>query len=267
MSELWQNIPQIKRARAYRLYDFSGRRYVDLFQNNGYALLGHKPARLTGILKQVCAKGLIYDMPSIYSRRLNKALRSLFPGYKCFRISACLERALEMISVFTKKALTKPEIRDPLINNFKNEKPAIYYWRPFCNLPAVADILIPIIPFSVGDAPAIVCFKKRLPSEFPASDMLSPLLLAGATRTIYDLIQYQKPAWYRDDLLKGAKAWVQKGIYILANFEAKYYSKVFHTFLAQGYIISPFFPGPSILPAQASLGELRKMIKLFQTNP
>ena len=35
-------IPPIRRARGYRLYDHRGRRYLDLWQNGGHSLLGHR---------------------------------------------------------------------------------------------------------------------------------------------------------------------------------------------------------------------------------
>ena len=52
MSELLEmEIPRIRRARGYRLYDHHGRRYLDLWQNGGRSLLGHRPARQTTLLK------------------------------------------------------------------------------------------------------------------------------------------------------------------------------------------------------------------------
>ena len=81
MEDLTSLIPVIKRARGYRLYSISGRRYVDLALSGGYNLLGHRPTSFINGLKQVCEKGLLSDLPSIYGRRLVKiALLHLISG-------------------------------------------------------------------------------------------------------------------------------------------------------------------------------------------
>jgi len=42
---------------------------------------------------------------------------------------------------------------------------------------------------------------------------------------------------------------------------------VFRAFLARGVLLSPFHPGPSILPGEASEGERRLVVSLFHAIP
>ena len=50
MIDLRKRVPIIRRAREYHLYSVTGKRYLDLWQNGGQALLGHRPGRLTTTL-------------------------------------------------------------------------------------------------------------------------------------------------------------------------------------------------------------------------
>jgi hypothetical protein len=267
VSDLLHLFPPIKRARAYYLYDFKGKRYLDLYQQNGRALLGHRPAGLTRVLKQVASKGLIADLPSIYPGRLQKLLSHLLPAYHDFRVAGCMHRALELASLYLKKSVDAFMIHDPLYNNGTGGEQALGYWRPFCTPPKSAQVVLPVLPLAVSGAPVILCFKQKTPAGFPSSDIVSPLLLAGLIRSGYDLLQYNKPEWYNEELLQAAPSWQQQGMYVTAACGQEAYERVFRSFLQQGFVLSPFYPGPSILPGEVSEGELKKMLKLFREIP
>jgi hypothetical protein len=267
VNELLQAIPAIKRARAYRLYDFYGKRYLDLYQQNGYAILGHRPTGLTRALKQACSKGLIADLPSIYPRRLEKVIKKLLPEYNDVRIASSFSRALELASLYLKREITRVMIKDPIIDEDAGLKAAAAYWRPFLALAYSAEVVIPILPFNMAAAPVVICFKKKLRAGFPVSDVVSPLLLSGLIRASFDLLSYQPAGWYSDELLKDAPRWRQKGIYLVAQFGKELYGGVFQSFLKEGFLLSPFYPGPSLLPRELSEGELEKMLKLFKRIP
>jgi hypothetical protein len=253
-------IPPIKRARGCYLYDYKGRRCLDLYRQNGAALLGYRTPNLTRVMKQVMSKGLIADLPSIYEKRLFKAVRLLLPAYKDMRVVTCGHRALELASLY---------LGGKGHDNTSLTTSGIMHWRPFMPPAEVsaARVLIPILPFAVGGCPAVVCFRDALPADFPASESVSPLLLAGLTRACYDLLQHRMPDWYTDRLLAGAPGWEQQGPYITARFAAERYPDVFREFLRQGFLLSPTYPGPSVLPWEISPGELQKMCKLFTLVP
>lgn len=259
---LYNEIPAIKCARGYRLYDEKGNRIIDLYQNNGHALLGHRAFKVTTVLKNVISKGLIFDLPSVYEYRLKKAVKQLIPGISSVFIAGSLDHGLKMISEILNTQVTEHEVIDPLVETKKSK---IIIWRPFAgnNIDSV-PVIIPVLPFSIAGAPVIICFKKGYNTVFKYKTNISPLILAGVVRAVYNLAHYNKPEWLTDDILKGAEKWEQKGIYILARMKEKEYRSVFKKFLKNGILLSPHFPGPSIFPAELSHGELQKILQLLR---
>jgi glutamate-1-semialdehyde aminotransferase len=55
---LLDEIPPIRRARGFRLYDGAGRRYLDLWQADGNAILGHRGAGMVTAVKAALDRGL-----------------------------------------------------------------------------------------------------------------------------------------------------------------------------------------------------------------
>jgi hypothetical protein len=265
-------IPPIRRARGYRLYDHRGRRYLDLWQNGGRSLLGHRGLHLMGPLKNLMSRGLLADLPALQGRYLEKALAARLPAYPWVRITRTEEEALALASRFLGRELKPEEVLDPALDSPERVAPAAR-WRPFLDFPPEGQgpgrprVLLPVLPFATAGTPAAVCFDASPPEGFPASEALSPVLLAGAARSLYDLARYRLPEWYREDLLGPAKGWVQRGIYLRAKCGQERYGAVFRAFLEAGVLLNPRYPGPSLLPAEASAGELAKMIQLFRQNP
>lgn len=72
-------IPEILRARGYRLYGRKGQRYIDFYQNDGFAMAGHRPEGIFRVLKSSAAKGLWAEYPGIWRGRLETQLRRIFP--------------------------------------------------------------------------------------------------------------------------------------------------------------------------------------------
>ncbi len=267
LSQLAARMPVIKRARGYRLYDYRGHRYLDLYQQGGRSLLGHRAYRQNNLLKDVLSSGLGGNLPSVYQRRLEKALLARFPGYRGVRIAASEQQALELASVYLGRSLAAGDIRDPLSSSRGGAEAA--YWRP--RLPGgdeggAEEILFPLLPFAMGEAPACVCFRQALPASFPVPNPVSPLILAGALRALDDLRRYEPAPWFRPDLLASSPGWTQKGIYLLCRRPESEYERIFLEFLRAGLLLSPRYPGPSILPAEASPGEVKSMLNLFHAK-
>jgi hypothetical protein len=266
-ADLRLRIPPLRRARGYRLYDYQGRRYLDLWQGGGRALLGHRSFRLTHLLKDVISRGLLADLPSLYGGRLERALAGLLPGFSQVRVTSCLPAALGLASRFLGREVREEEIRDPALEE-GGSGAEVAWWRPLLEQGGPAPrVLLPVLPFAASGAPVAVCFGAPLPADFPPSEPVSPVLLAGAARSLYDLKRYRRPEWYRDDLLREAAGWSQRGIYLRARCAEERYGELFVGFLEQGVLLNPRWPGPSILPAEASAGEVAKMIQLFRGNP
>jgi hypothetical protein len=269
LQQLETRLPVIRRARGYRLYDYRGKRYLDLYQQGGAGLLGHRAGNLNNLLKDLLSRGLAGDLPSIYQKRLEKALLARFPGYREVRIAASFAQALELGSRCLGRTLSAEDIWDPLTSPAAGAAATeAACWRPL--LPGAdaqaeqAEVLFPLLPFSLGGAPACVCFKRPLPASFPVSSPLSPLILAGALRALNDLKRYAPAPWFRPDLLSDASGWTQQGVYLLSKSPREEYATIFLRFLEAGLLLSPCWPGPSILPAEASMGEVKRMLELFK---
>ena len=266
--DLLGEIPTIRRARGYRLYDNGGKRYLDLYQNGGCSLLGHRAGRLSTVLKDTISKGLIFDLPSIYHHRLQRALSEMYPAFETFPLYASSTEALDLISSIKGESFVSGMISDPA----KGEYGEVCYDRPF--LPPEAHgctgqvrILLPILPFRIGDAPVVVCLREPDHADRPVQRPLSPVLLAGLLRAIHDLKRFETPPWFKTGFLDGAYGWIQRGPYITPRFDFRIYPEVFDEFRNRGILLSPSPGLPSILPGEASEGEIEKMIRLFKQFP
>jgi len=270
---LCELLPAIRRARGYRLYAHDGRRYLDLWQQGGRAILGHRAGRVTTVLKNVISTGLVADLPSVYTRRLERTLTAFFRGYPTFRLTGSLAAALELASEFLGHRVCAADIRDPLggagqaAPEAEQGVPELALWRPLCPASLSPRVLLPRVPFAAAGAPVPVGFDGEAPPGFPVSEPLSPTLLAGTLRSLHDLKRYSPPEWFREALLAGAAGWEQRGLYVRPSFPGHRYPEVFAAFLGEQVLLNPFFPEASILPSEASPGELKKMIGLFRRFP
>lgn len=264
-------MPKIKRARGYRLYDYHGCRYIDCFQNNGAAILGHRTEKLSRTLKNIISKGLLYDLPSVYSERLIRLLAEKFPDYTIFRIRSSIERALADVSELFGESLCEGDIADPVMDTPSSStktsrgKNKIAFWRPFTDESLYSNfkVIIPLVPFSLGGTPVITCFRDKTAEKLPESDNLSPVLLAGVIHVLYKLASFRIPDWLDVFLPKSFNIWNRAGIYLKALCGPDEYENVFKRFLSEGVFISPLYPGPTIIPPELSEGEKKKLIKLF----
>jgi hypothetical protein len=268
VTDLLERVPVIRRAREYHLYSLSGIRYLDLWQNGGRSLLGHRPAGLTTVLKNTISKGLAADLPSIYSGRLRRLLQEMFPEYKDFRLAGSAAEGLQLASRYLGRNIGADELVDPLAEHGEPAVGGVRLWRPLLPDAIPGEVLFPVLPFSMAGAPVAVCFRKILPPGFPGQKPISAVVLAGMLRCLHDLRRFVMPEWFRPDLFDTCPGWRQKGIYLVPEFDMGLYEKVFEDFLEAGVLLNPVVPYVSILPGgEISNGELRKMIGLFFAFP
>jgi hypothetical protein len=250
------------------LYAVSGLRYLDLWQNGGQALLGHKPGRLTTVLKDTISRGLIADLPSVFSGRLMRVLQTLFPTYREFRLCASRLEALELAGLHLERSLSLADVADPLFLHSPDEQNPVSLWRPLMSDPPTAEVILPVLPFAMAGAPQVLCFRKKPSSDFPAQGPVSGVLSAGLLQTLQGLQRYTLPQWFRPDLLAQCPGWRQEGLYVIPQFDLGEYEGVFDAFLDRQVLLSPEGPFVSILPGgEISKGELGKMIGLFRQFP
>ncbi len=249
-------LPNINRARDFHLYDDKGNRYLDFYQDDGRAILGHRPHLLSTQLKNVLSKGLLGKMPSKYTYRLEKALLALLPDFPYIRI---YEHYLKVERVLSESGLPSPRdiVRDLLFYEPDGDR-APGFWRPFVETEVTyPDIIVPVIPFPGGFAPGIVCSRVDFPGSFPSSDMCSPFLLAGLTRIVYDLLREIKERKREGWKSFEGSGWERKGPYLAPrHIREEAYFRLYREFLEQGILLNPVYGGICIIPGDFSPGEV-----------
>lgn len=272
---LLYKVPAILRARGYRLYTQGASakggklRLIDMWLNGGAAILGHTPPNVLREIKNTASRGLYAPFPHFLEARFIKALAKLFPG-RSFKLYAAPPAELKTL--------------------FNNGTAGL--WRPFLdsNFPfAIGNnpppILIPVLPGINGwreGFPFGLCalaiqpeIQKDALADMPSSDIFSPVLLAAATRGVYDLIaspDRAKPYFPRIfKVLKNPEnsQWRRNGIYL--NLKEKpqpqEWEFLFIKFLDAGFLIPPVPSQPLILPGELSDGEEAKLAAVLDIAP
>jgi len=259
---LLKQIPTVLRARGFRLYTQNGKRLVDLWLNGGAAILGHTPPNLLRELKNTASRGLYAPFPHFTESRFLKALSKLFPN-RSFRLYAAPPK--ELAELFTSGV--------------------VKLWRPFID-PSSPFATKENTPLFIPVLPGIQLWRDNLPlglcivtaesenqlANLPASDILSPILLAVATRGVYDLLSAQdraKPNFPRiTKALQTSKTWQRCGIYLYPKEKRKSetWSALFNKFLDAGFLLPPTPSHPLILPGELSDGEEAKLAACLLEN-
>ncbi len=257
-------VPQIRRARGFRLYDGSGRRIIDLHQAGGGAILGHRGAGTVREIKDVLSRGLSAALPNVYEARLAKLIRRMFPAYGGVGLYACLHRGLEAASSFLGRAVREVDVRDPALPGGGSRDSSVSYWRPFLPPEGEPRVLIPILPAGGTAGFAAVCFRTGSGEAAPPGDVISACAAAAALRALADLEDSARVQSAVTRAIDGSKAWFRKGPYFSPVFPEGEYDGVFLRFLDAGYLLNPDYPGPSIVPGELSPGESAGLCALLR---
>jgi len=247
--ELLRLLPKVLRARDFHLYLENGKRLTDLWLAGGRAVLGHKPPKIFRELKNAAERGLFTPLPHPMEKRFLKALGTLFPdcAFRIYMDHGSLRRSLES------SGYTAP----------------VPLWRPF--LPeqekSLGPVFIPVLPWPLG--PEVLVLEKDLDASFPPGDIIPPVLLAPATRALYDLAAKIREPNYRrypriEKALGGEKSlWHRQGIYLTTEVAGEEYAALFRCFLEGGFLLPPSPEEPAILPVAMSGGEEAKLALLL----
>ena len=262
-------IPEINRARGYFLYTSSGKRYLDMALEGGRLIMGHRQKGYGQALKNAIDKGILPAFPSPYAHRLKQAVKALFGSDCCVYLFRSEEHA--------KAALT--------------EQGAAYeIWRPFganacdlindpiksasqksgssllSDLPVVPEQpAILVLPVPAAFAPGVVVSKSELNL---AEEPVSPVILAGAVRALYNLKAFLSEVdyscWEKAGIAEACKGkWRVELPYLYPLCGKDKYPAVWDAFFEAGIILSCDYDIPSILPPELSDGSMKKVIKLL----
>jgi len=251
-------VPEVLRAREFRLYTKEGR-LVDLWQNNGAAVLGHTPPSQLKEIKNAASRGLYAPFPHFLEARYRKALSRIFPN-RTFRLYSAPPPGLETLAANGSAVL----------------------WRPFTNpaspldVPESPPVLIPVVPGIQtwrGGLPLGLCVLAiKGEADISPGDFLPPVLLAAAARGVYGLISVAQTranqAYPRVAVaLKNspAKFWRRSGIYLTPGQKPSEteWAGLFRRFLENGFLLPPNPSQPLILPGVLSPGEEAKLAFLL----
>ena len=287
---LLRSLPAVRRARGFRLYTEDGRRLTDLWQAGGRAVLGHTPAGVLRELKNAASRGLFAPLPGCYEGRFIKALSLLFPGrvIRLYSSEASLRRALARAGYA--EDIPFP---DPAFSSSPSPSAPVL-WRPFLEDPplakpdvgaeasacprydAAALILVPVLPLPWAGVPRALVLDQTLEAAFPVSgqDLISPVVLAAAARSIWDLIaalpERGGRKFPRIRRALSQSPWRCRGVYLTLGGDAgeEAYAALFRHFLGKGFLPPPSPRCPLILPGTLSPGEeaaLARCLRQFTT--
>ena len=229
---MMNKIPEINRARGYFVYTADGKRYLDMALEGGRLIMGHRQKGYALALKNVIDKGILPGYPSPYAYRLKHAVKALL-GRECFvYLFPSEERAREVLG------------SDP-----------------------INDPIILVLPVPADFAPGVIVAATELDL---ADEPVSPVILSGAVRAVYNL----KAFLAERDYLEWEKAgiadacgnrWKVDLPYIYPLCEPDDYPAVWDAFFEAGIILSADYDKPSLLPPSGELseGSRKKVIKLL----
>ncbi len=269
-------VPLIRRARGFRLYDHAGGRYLDLYRDGGGLLLGHRSGATVTLMKSVLSQGLASAVPTVWEARLVRMISSIFPAGCAVRLFSSRTRALEAVSRFMGMRVDAKDVYDPAIHTSPATRPRAAFWRPFLPEDDIATpvfpAVLPVLPLTICGAPAPVCFPEAASGELPPSDHLPGFVLAGASSALASVRGPRQGHSFRANAViqktvDASAKWARIGPYVRATFDPEEYPRVFREFLRAGVLLSPVYPGPSILPGECSPGEARRVATLFTTIP
>jgi hypothetical protein len=258
-------LPRVVRSRDFRLYAQDGRRFVDLWQNNGAAILGHTPTGILRELKNAAERGLYAPLPHSQEQRFLKALAALLPGMSFRLYRGGVEALL--------RTLGTELFPDPAVEADMPPPPAPLLWRPFLdNAPPADRPLIPVLPQPWPDALSVLALPPapvKTALSLPDSQLIPPTILAAATRGVYALIAAKpargRPLYPRVEKALAEKKWLRRGIYLRRATapDDEAYAALFRLFLEQGFLLPPSPAHPLILPGILSPGEEAKLAGLL----
>ena len=269
-------VPPIRRARGYRLYAMDNRRFLDLWQWGGRAVLGHTAPRLLTTLKNLASRGLFAPLPHPSLRRLERALEGFFPGrtVRIYADEASADRALAMAGY---GPLEVHDFMDPAVSILHGTVPFPRgcLWRPWLDDQSFegVEVLAPIIPLPWASAPIALAFRHGETGSVPPSDLIPPLIAAAAAQGIYDMAALLKkgspPSFRRTMEALASCSWKLHGIYLspLNPWTEDAYELFFKRALAGGILIPPRSDIPMILPREISPGEDAALARVLHFEP
>jgi len=276
---LLDQMPQVLRIRDFRLYTRDGRRIIDLWQNGGVSVLGHTPALLLREIKNTASRGLYAPFPHFSQQRFLKALTQILPG-RSFRIFAAPPAGIyqfnfELWRPYLDFCQSRAGVGDPPAGAVPESRspdlvipvlPGIQGWR-WDNKRSDHSMGL---PFGLCVCAVLSERENEIFGKLQPTDIFPPLVLAAATRGVWDLIAARplrvNTQWPCINKILKNSPWQGRGIYLFPR-EAPNplaWEKLFKRFLDAGFLLPPVPEHPLILPGILSPGEEVKLAEILK---
>jgi hypothetical protein len=295
----YTGLSPLRRARAYRLYDAGGRRYLDMYQEHGTAILGHRPEGMQRVFKSASAKGLWASFPSSHGKALEKAAGQLLlddlPDLKESAVRVRLYPSLECL----KDAFGIRKVLDPLFvpsaslaASLRGGEGALL-WRPFISelWPELFTSLqsegvpgFPVLmclPVPGGFIPQVIARLDLSPGPSPSSPVpdgkpVSPAMAAVATHAVLELKRTMKEAASFDSSHTetgesvrswprfGRRPWRRVGPYLIWDEDPLKYDMFRRKSLERGIVLPADSGDPAIIPFEYTDGEIKPFLFLME---
>jgi hypothetical protein len=262
----FNQLPYIRRARDFHVYDIHGHKYLDLYRADGAALLGHSVPGLAKAAKNRLDQHVYGGYPHVLQAQLAKALAVCFPG--------------RQVTTFTNDRQLRGVAQNLGLN--------LSEWQPF--LPATGESFIARLPGLGPEIPAIlVSSATTRPLIDAGPQYLSPPGLSALLRLLPLLRQlgaftavggppdpqsgldlhrsvigdWGESAW--SQVVLGQ--WSRRGPYLEHHFDQNQYISVFQNALKQKVILNPLAQGLNILPGILTNGEQKTLEAVLSFTP
>jgi hypothetical protein len=246
MDDLLRLLPPIRRTRGNRLYAADGRRFLDLWLDDGRCILGDRDRPTRTFAANAADKGLTRPYPGLYNARFEKAVRAAWPEFSVVRVFDSKERAMGAAgSAF------------------------VTIVRPFAAVPPEAELAMPRLPCPRPYAPWCLIARDGTPAaaalERETGDLVPAQSLYAASRGLASLESavrdgYGEELWSRFDKRLGA--WFNRdGPYLFPRTAREHHEQFFKVALTGDALVSPNPDSPSIVPPDFDDGELVKLAR------
>jgi len=271
MNDLLRLLPPIRRARGNRLYAADGRRFLDLWLDDGRGILGERDRATRTQAANAADKGLTRPYPGLYDARFAKAVTAAWPGFGTVRTFSCERAALDAAARVLGSA---PRIVDTAATSpfDPGAGPTLALARPFAAIPDGVDVAMPRLPCPRPYAPYCLMAREGTPAAAALASEPGELVPAQSTfaaaRGLASLETavrdgYGEELWARFDKRLGA-FFARTGPYLFARVDADSYDAFFKAALEGGALVSPRFEAPSVVPPDFDDGELVKLLRALE---
>ena len=255
--ELYSRYGAVKRARGPFLYTERGVRIVDMYQENGRAVLGWGGGSAFTHLKNVLSRGLTGSYRTVFSFQLAKALEALLGGKRKVYVFSSKARAMEA-ALNVSKDNTAFYMPWGAVTDF-SKVDAVVVAPP---LPWTQDIYI----LSVLDSVQNELILAHIARNFSCA-VLPAVLEAAVCRSVYNLVAElpvrQEKDWFVYDQAL-TPYWERRGPYLFPRenvLDAGNYDAFVMHCLDCGVLVAPEFRARSIVPYGADRGVFAKLVK------